>query len=103
MSYDFYMPARVVGGEGVVIAQSALLSRFGKKCVVVTGGTGAVKSGALADLQTALDKESIEYETTYLRCVVSYCCTATVGGINDRFGSFKSMAACYYQTDGVQA
>ena len=62
MAYDFYMPARVVGGEGVVIAQSALLSRFGKKCVVVTGGTGAVKSGALADLQTALDKEKIEYK-----------------------------------------
>lgn len=50
-----------------------------------------------------MTEESIEYETIYLRCVVSYCCTTTVGGINDRFGSFKSMAACYYQTDGVQA
>lgn len=61
MSYDFYMPARVIGGEGVVLEQSALLSRLGKKCVIVTGGTGAVKSGALADLQAALDKEKIEY------------------------------------------
>ncbi len=61
MAYDFYMPARVVGGDGVVLAQSALLNRFGKKCLIVTGGTGAVKSGALADLQKALDKEKIEY------------------------------------------
>lgn len=62
MAYDFYMPARVVGGEGVVLAQSALLSCFGKKCVIVTGGTGAVKSGALADTEKALVKENIEYK-----------------------------------------
>ncbi len=61
MSYDFYMPARVVGGEGAVVAQSSLLSGLGKKCVVVTGGTGAVKSGALADIKAAFDKENIEY------------------------------------------
>lgn len=62
MAYDFYMPARVVGGEGVVLAQSALLNRLGKKCVIVTGGTGAVKSGALADVEAALAKENIEYK-----------------------------------------
>lgn len=62
MSYDFYMPARVVGGEGVVLSQSSLLRGFGKKCVVVTGGTGAEKSGALADIMNALDKENIEYK-----------------------------------------
>ena len=62
MAYDFYMPARVVGGEGVVLAQSAMLGRFGKRCVVVTGGTGAVKSGALDDLVSALEKENIEYK-----------------------------------------
>ena len=62
MSYDFYMPARVVGGEGVVAAQSSLLKGFGEKCVVVTGGTGAKKSGALADLTAALDKENIQYK-----------------------------------------
>ena len=62
MAYDFYMPARVVGGEGVVTAQSSLLKGFGKKCVIVTGGTGAKKSGALADLTAALDKENIQYK-----------------------------------------
>ncbi len=62
MSYDFYMPARVVGGEGVVLSQSSLLCGFGKKCVVVTGGTGAKKSGALADLTAALDKENIAFK-----------------------------------------
>ena len=29
MAYDFYMPARVVGGENVVTKQSALLKKFG--------------------------------------------------------------------------
>ncbi len=62
MAYDFYMPARVVGGEGVVNQRSDLLKKFGKKCVVVTGGTGARKSGALADLVAALEKENIEYK-----------------------------------------
>ncbi len=62
MAYDFYMPARVVGGEGVVLSKSELLMGFGKKCVIVTGGTGAKKSGALADLVAALEKESIEYK-----------------------------------------
>lgn len=62
MAYDFYMPAKVVGGEGVVLAQSALITKFGKKCVIVTGGTGAKKSGALADLTKALEKENIVYK-----------------------------------------
>lgn len=62
MAYDFYMPARVVGGEGVVNQRSDLLKKFGKKCVVVTGGTGARKSGALADFVSALEKENIEYK-----------------------------------------
>ncbi len=62
MAYDFYMPARVLGGEGIVLAQSALMRKFGTKCVVVTGGSGAKKSGALADAVVALEKEKIEYK-----------------------------------------
>lgn len=61
MSYDFYMPARVVGGENVVTKQSALLKKFGNTCLVVTGGTGAKQSGALAELTAALEKENIGY------------------------------------------
>ena len=62
MAYDFYMPARVVGGENVVVKQSALLKKFGSSCLIVTGGTGAKKSGALDDVVTALKEQNIKYE-----------------------------------------
>ncbi len=62
MSYDFYMPARVVGGENVVTKQSALFKKFGESCLIVTGGTGAKKSGALNDVVAALDEQNIKHE-----------------------------------------
>ncbi len=62
MAYDFYMPARVIGGEKVVTKQSALLKKFGGSCLVVTGGTGAKLSGAIDELTAALEKENISYK-----------------------------------------
>ncbi len=56
-----YMPVRCICGENAVVNNSAFLSKLGKKCLILTGGSGAVKSGALADAETALSKEKIEY------------------------------------------
>ena len=79
MAYDFYMPARVVGGENVVVKQSALLKKFGSSCLIVTGGTGAKKSGALDDVITALNEQNITYEI-YSKIgenpLVTACCEA---------------------------
>ena len=62
MNDIIYMPAKCVCGEDAVINSSSLLSKLGKKCLILTGGSGAKKSGALADAETALKNENIGYE-----------------------------------------
>lgn len=61
MAYDFFMPAKVVGGEKVVVKQIALLKSFGNRCLIVTGGSGAKRSGALEELTAALAENGVEY------------------------------------------
>lgn len=56
-----YMPVRCICGENAVVNNSGFLAKLGKSCLILTGGSGAVKSGALADAETALKKENIEY------------------------------------------
>lgn len=62
MEFDFYMPAKTVSGRDAVLKNSALLKEFGKKCLLVTGGLSARVSGALDDIQEALQKEGISHE-----------------------------------------
>ncbi|MCQ2477084.1 MAG: iron-containing alcohol dehydrogenase, partial [Clostridia bacterium] len=62
MTYNVYMPVRVIYGKNAVIENSALLKEQGKSCLIVTGKSGAEKSGALADAKAALEKEGISYE-----------------------------------------
>ena len=62
MTYDVYMPVRCIYGCNAVIEKSALLAELGKRCLIVTGKSGAEKSGALADAKTALEKEGISYD-----------------------------------------
>ena len=56
-----YMPVRCVCGKDAVLNNSGLLSKLGKSCLILTGGSGAKKSGALSDAQTALENEGISY------------------------------------------
>ncbi len=62
MSYDFYMPVRVLGGEGVVKAQAQRLREYGERCLIVTGGSGAKSSGALQETQEALHSVGIAFD-----------------------------------------
>lgn len=62
MTYNVYMPVRCISGENAVIENSAYLAGLGKKCLIVTGRSGAKKSGALADAETALKKENVGFE-----------------------------------------
>ncbi|HBL41431.1 MAG TPA: alcohol dehydrogenase, partial [Ruminococcaceae bacterium] len=62
MSYDFYMPVRVLGGESVVKTQAQRLREFGECCLIVTGGSGAKNSGALQDTQDALHSVGVAFE-----------------------------------------
>lgn len=62
MTFNVYMPTRVIYGENGVNENSALLKDLGGRCLIVTGKSGAEKSGALADAKSALEKEGIEYD-----------------------------------------
>lgn len=55
MNFNFHMPVHVVSGEGAVARSSTLLRALGKRCLIVTGGMSAKRSGALADVTAALD------------------------------------------------
>ena len=61
MDYNFFMPTRIISGKDCVEKNSRLFSRMGKRCMIVTSGSAAKKSGALADIESALNKESVQY------------------------------------------
>ncbi len=60
MDFNLNLPINVVSGKDCVRKNTYLLSDFGKKCIIVTGGSSAKKSGALDDILYALGKENIE-------------------------------------------
>ncbi|MCH5199130.1 MAG: iron-containing alcohol dehydrogenase [Oscillospiraceae bacterium] len=62
MKTDSYMPVKIISGRGCVKENSHIFSRFGKRCLIVTGGASAEKCGALSDCVSALKKEKIEYD-----------------------------------------
>lgn len=57
-----YMPTKCIWGENAVAENSSMLKSLGTKCLILTGKSGAIKSGALDDAKTALEKENIPYE-----------------------------------------
>ena len=62
MSESIYMPIKCIWGKSSVAENSAVLKSLGTKCLVLTGKSGAIKSGALEDAKAALEKENISYE-----------------------------------------
>ena len=62
MTHNVFMPARCIFGENAVTENSSLFAGMGKKCLIVTGKSGAEKSGALDDVRNALESEKISYE-----------------------------------------
>jgi len=56
-----YMPTRLYTGRGCVKAHAAEIAALGKNCLVVTGRSSAVKSGALADAVSVLEENGIRY------------------------------------------
>ncbi len=62
MSQSVYMPVKCLWGNNAVNQNTSALKELGSKCLILTGKSGAIKSGALDDAKTALQKESIEFE-----------------------------------------
>lgn len=60
MNMNFYMPTRVISGKDC-ISQNKALFNLGKSCMIVTGASSAIKSGALDDVIDALCDNGIEY------------------------------------------
>ena len=61
MNLTSYMPVRIISGENCVKNNADVFKNYGKKCLIVTGGSSAKKSGALYDVTAALDSCNIEY------------------------------------------
>lgn len=59
--FSFYMPTKVIAGEGCVRNHASLLSGFGKKALIVTGRNSAKKNGSLKDVQEALESIQVTY------------------------------------------
>ena len=60
LDFNFFMPVRVFSGEGCVIQHAAVLRRLGRRCLIITGGSSAVKCGALNDAMEAVGRHGIE-------------------------------------------
>ncbi len=61
MYQDLYITSKIISGNNCVIDNKNIFASFGKKCVIVTSKTSAIKSGALQDVKFALDSLNIEY------------------------------------------
>lgn len=61
MDFNWNMPVRVLSGKDAVRQHAAELRALGGKCVILTGGSSARRSGALADVTAALESLHIEY------------------------------------------
>lgn len=61
MTINSYMPVQIISGKGCLNENYKLLEKFGKSCLIVTGGSSAKKSGALSDVVSALEKLNITY------------------------------------------
>ena len=57
MDFNLNLPINVVSGKDCIKKNTSLLSAFGRKCIIVTGGSSAKKSGALDDVLYALGEE----------------------------------------------
>lgn len=62
MDFQFYMPTRVLTGEGVVEKHGADLAALGSRCLIVTGKTSAKMTGALDDVTAALDSYGVLWQ-----------------------------------------
>lgn len=62
MDFQFYMPTRMLTGEGIVEKHGADLAALGSRCLIVIGKTSAKITGALDDVTAALDEHDIPWQ-----------------------------------------
>ena len=57
----YYMPTKLITGKDVVLDNKDIFKTFGKKCLIVTGKSSAIKSGALKDVEQSLNETGIQF------------------------------------------
>ncbi len=58
---EFYIPTQIYHENGAVLKHGAELASLGRKALIITGKSSAVKTGALADVIQALEDNNTEY------------------------------------------
>ena len=61
MTEPYYMPTRVIAGEGCIEEQREALAALGSKALIVTGRHSAIACGALRDVTAALEANGQAY------------------------------------------
>jgi alcohol dehydrogenase class IV len=61
MNVRFHMPTRVIAGPGCVLAGAGLLSKLGKRALVMTGKGSAKLNGSGRDVEEALASQGIAF------------------------------------------
>lgn len=59
---EFYMPGRLITGENCVEASAERIASLGKRCLLITSGSAAGRSGALAEVESVLKRRGIDFE-----------------------------------------
>ncbi len=62
MEMNFFMPTKIITGKNCIAKNAAVFSKYGKKCLIVTGKTSAKKCGALDDVTSALASADVSCE-----------------------------------------
>ena len=60
MNFNYYLPVNIVFGRGKVSEVGALTKPYGRKALIVTGKSSAIKSGLYDKVCSSLMKEGIE-------------------------------------------
>ena len=61
MRFTYYMPVKVLAGQGCLYEHRALLAELGKKALIVTGAASAYQNGAYDDAVKALKANGQEF------------------------------------------
>ncbi len=60
--YTFYVPVKLIGGEGAISSHREQFAALGKSCLLVTGRHSAKASGAFQDVTDALESQGISWQ-----------------------------------------
>lgn len=62
MQFGFYLPTKILFGQGCVIANAQEFSSCGNRAFIVSGRNSARVSGALSDVEQVLNSEQISWQ-----------------------------------------